>query len=179
MKKAFTMLELIFVIVIIGILAAVIIPNTRSNPTAEAATKLMAHLRYTQHLALIDDKYDGTANAFRDRWQVRFTGDTYSIVNDNNTSYATSPSDRQTPMKDIDLNKDYGVTVTFQGTQCLGQSIISFDYLGRPFVGDLSANANPYDSLMTNADCEIEISYGAETATVAIQPETGYASVSF
>jgi len=177
MKKAFTMLELIFVIVIIGILAAVIIPNTRSNPTAEAATKLMAHLRYTQHLALVDDKYDGTANAYKNRWQVRFNNNTYSIVNENNTSYATSPSDRQSPMKDIDLNEDYGVTVTFQGTQCLGQSIISFDYLGRPFVGDLSVS--PYNNLMTDDDCEIEISYGAETATVAIEPETGYASVSF
>ena len=57
MKKAFTMLELVFVIVVIGILAAAIIPSTRTNPAQEAAIQLLSDIRYTQHLAMIDDKY--------------------------------------------------------------------------------------------------------------------------
>jgi len=74
MKKAFTLLELIFVIVVVGILAAVIIPNTRANPLQEAAVQLVSHIRYTQHLALMDDKFDANEPLwFRNRWQLAFS----------------------------------------------------------------------------------------------------------
>ena len=73
MKKAFTMIELVFVIVVIGILAATIIPNTRTNPLQEAAIQLVSHIKYTQHLALVDDKYDPTdSNWYKERWQIAF-----------------------------------------------------------------------------------------------------------
>ena len=64
MKKAFTMLELVFVIVVAGIIAAVVIPNTKTNPAQEAAIQLLSHIRYTQHLAMVDDKYDSTETCF-------------------------------------------------------------------------------------------------------------------
>ena len=74
MKKAFTLLELVFVIVVIGILAATIIPNTRTNPVQEAAIQLVSHIRYTQHLAMMDDRFDSTdATWFQTLWQIRFT----------------------------------------------------------------------------------------------------------
>ena len=60
MKKAFTMLELVFVLVVIGILAAVMIPNMQSTALREAAIQVVSHIRYTQHLAMIDDKFDTT-----------------------------------------------------------------------------------------------------------------------
>ena len=90
MKKAFTMLELVFVIVIIGILAAAIIPSTRTNPLQEAAIQLVSHIRYTQHLAMVDDKFDSTnADWFKERWQVVFEYATsepkYSIYSDRPT----------------------------------------------------------------------------------------------
>ena len=73
MKKAFTMIELVFVLVVIGILAATIIPRVQTNPLQEAGVQLVSHIRYTQHLALIDDKYDaGDANWFKKRWQIVF-----------------------------------------------------------------------------------------------------------
>lgn len=73
MKKAFTMLELVFVIVIIGILAAIIIPNTRTNPLREAAIQVVSDIRYTQHLAIIDDKFDvGDVDWYKQRWTIRF-----------------------------------------------------------------------------------------------------------
>ena len=74
MKKAFTMIELVFVIVVIGILAAVILPNTKTNPVQEAAIQLVSHIRYTQHLAMVDDKFDATdANWYKKRWQIVFS----------------------------------------------------------------------------------------------------------
>ncbi|MCF6310454.1 MAG: type II secretion system GspH family protein, partial [Sulfurimonas sp.] len=58
MKKAFTMLELVMVIVVIGILAAVMLPRVASDRLAEAATQVISHIRYTQHLAMVDDQFD-------------------------------------------------------------------------------------------------------------------------
>jgi len=73
MKKAFTMIELVFIIVVIGILAATIIPRVQTNPIQEAGVQLVSHIRYTQHLAMIDDKYDvSDANWFKKRWQIVF-----------------------------------------------------------------------------------------------------------
>jgi len=74
MKKAFTLLELVFVIVVIGILAAIIIPNTKTNPLQEAATQLVSHIRYTQHLAMMDDKFNVNNNKwYKERWQLIFS----------------------------------------------------------------------------------------------------------
>ena len=79
-KQAFTLLELLFVIVVIGILAATIIPRSRTNPLQEAAVQLASHIKYTQHLAMIDDKYDasrtdtsGKVIWYKDRWQLNFS----------------------------------------------------------------------------------------------------------
>jgi prepilin-type N-terminal cleavage/methylation domain-containing protein len=57
MKRfAFTMLELIFVIIVIGILAVLAMPSFNKNSLAEAAEQVAGHIRYTQHLAMVDDK---------------------------------------------------------------------------------------------------------------------------
>ncbi|MEA1983511.1 MAG: type II secretion system protein [Campylobacterota bacterium] len=72
MKKAFSMIELVFAIVVIGILAVTIIPNTRTNPVQEAAIQLLSHIRYTQHLAIVNDKYMEGNLWFRKRWQIAF-----------------------------------------------------------------------------------------------------------
>lgn len=110
MKKAFTLLELVFVIVVIGILAIAIIPNTRVNPLQEAAIQLVSHIRYTQHLAVVDDKYNpesidsgtGLTKWYKERWQLIFsngteTGDeeAYSIYSDNagNSTGNVNPSE--------------------------------------------------------------------------------------
>jgi len=72
MKKAFTMLELVFVIVVIGILAAAVMNRDGSNPLREAAVQVISHIRYTQHLAMVDDRFDPSVNWYRERWQIKF-----------------------------------------------------------------------------------------------------------
>jgi len=85
MKKAFTMLELVFIIVVIGILAAAIIPNTRTNPLQEAAIQVLSHIRYTQHLAIMDDVYDTSDSEwFKQRWQIVFHN---SVSPDSDVAY--------------------------------------------------------------------------------------------
>lgn len=74
LKKAFTMLELVFVIVVAGILAAVLIPKINNNRLHEAADQLVSHIRYTQHLAMMGDKFDANnASWYKTRWQLLFS----------------------------------------------------------------------------------------------------------
>ena len=75
-KSAFTMMELIFVIVVIGILSAIFIPRFGQNNLSQAANQLISHIRYTQHLALMDDEYN-TSNQywFLERWTIRLKQD--------------------------------------------------------------------------------------------------------
>ncbi len=82
LRSAFTMLELVFAIVVIGVLAAVIIPKVQSNKLQEAAAQVLSHIRYTQHLAMVDDKYDANdADWYIERWTIRFKEDLdYSIL---------------------------------------------------------------------------------------------------
>ena len=73
MKKAFTLLEMVFIIVVVGVLAAILIPKTERNPLEEAAVQLLSDIRYTQHLAIVDDKFDAQdTNWYKKRWQILF-----------------------------------------------------------------------------------------------------------
>ena len=99
LHSAFTILELIFVIVVIGILAASIIPSTKTNPLREAAIQLLSDIRYTQHLAMIDDKYNSNdAEWYKGRWQIVFSNnvktnnqEAYTIFSDT-PGYSGDPS---------------------------------------------------------------------------------------
>ena len=178
MKKAFTMLELVFVIVVIGILAAVIIPRVKTNPVDEAAVNLLSKIRYTQHLALVDDKYgENTLPAvdwYKKRWQINFSGNTYSIVSDNNATFAKDPQNSD----DINNTTLKGIsTITANG----GCTTLSFDYMGRPLVGSLSATAAPYtNGNLLRSDCNITITdTSGNQRNITITPETGYAFINY
>ncbi|WP_294957173.1 type II secretion system protein [Sulfurovum sp.] len=67
-KKAFTMIELVLVIVVLGILAALAIPRMERDLRQEAADNVLSAIRYTQHLALVDDKHKFD----NPKWQERF-----------------------------------------------------------------------------------------------------------
>ncbi|MFP4485871.1 MAG: Tfp pilus assembly protein FimT/FimU [Campylobacterales bacterium] len=78
MRKAFTLLEIIFVIVILGILSGVAVFYFRASDSelAQAKNQLINHIRYTQHLALMDDRFDPNGDRwYYTRWQMRFFGD--------------------------------------------------------------------------------------------------------
>ncbi len=59
MKKhnAFTMIELIVVIVVLGVLAAYSIPRIKRDTRAEAIEHMLTMIRYTQNLALHNSKH--------------------------------------------------------------------------------------------------------------------------
>ena len=82
---SFTILELILVIVIIGILVSTISIYIPNNNLQVAADQIISHIRYTQSLALKEDKYqpfplnnsitemNRSKYWFKQWWQIRFT----------------------------------------------------------------------------------------------------------
>ena len=74
MKKAFTMIELLIVLVVIGILTVVIMPRLDEDKLNEASEQVLSHIKYTQHLALSDDQYSSDDNVwYKGRWQIFFS----------------------------------------------------------------------------------------------------------
>jgi len=67
-KKAFTMIELLIVIVLVAILAASAIPRFKRDTRAEAINHMLTMIRYTQNLALHDSKHSATDV----KWQQSF-----------------------------------------------------------------------------------------------------------
>ncbi len=73
MKKAFTLVELVIVLVVAGILMAMAIPRTQRDNIYDAANQLIAHIRYTQHLAMQDNRFNPSdAQWFKGIWQIQF-----------------------------------------------------------------------------------------------------------
>ena len=103
MRKAFTLLELVLVIVVIGIISASILPRVNTDRLGEAAHQVVSHIRYTQHLAMSDDKYNSLdVNWYKARWQFIFgssdsssrdTGgyEAYTIFSDSSAGSAGKP----------------------------------------------------------------------------------------
>ena len=199
-----TLVELVFVVIIIGILSAVMAPNFQRNSTQEAANQIMTHIRYTQHLAMMDNKFSNTdSNWFKKRWQIFFSQAksrwNYVIFSDlslsgnpnsknevaknpaNPNQYligwdVTAIPERQITKK-LNLQKSFGITgVAFKGG-CASAQRVSFDHLGRPFQGNPSTQTSAYQNgRYITSQCRIMLSNGNddENITIAIEPETGY-----
>ena len=204
MKKAFTMLELILVIVIVGILSFALVNGWERNTLREAADQVVNHIRYTQHLAMQDDKFDpADPTWFNKRWQIRFPRTTiagnlihyYEVFRDENkqgnsdaNEEAIDPLTGQNigdgvaaiaNISDdalVNLTQQYGVA-NVAGTCVIGGAFrtIAFDSVGRPY---LDVYTNTYANLLAVGGCTIILTDNqARTVTITVQPETGYTSI--
>lgn len=205
--KAFTMIELVFVIVVLGILTALAIPRLERDIRQEAADNILSAIRYTQHLALIDNKTDPFLNDWqKSLWTIRFSsdGDHYTIgadvdrlgnidkgeaaIDPTNGKYiynnSTAPQADESP--NIFLNEKYGITTIAITSGCgnpFGTATatlhIAFDNLGRPFRG-VSGATNNYDRYV-NQDCILTFSavndFPGNPIEISISRETGYAYI--
>lgn len=73
MKKAFSLIELVMVVVVIGIIAALAIPRANRDSLREAADQILAHIQYTQHLAMQNNMFSTTDEEwYKKRWSISF-----------------------------------------------------------------------------------------------------------
>ena len=78
--NAFTMIELIIIIVVIGILATLTVPRMHRDNRLEAMQYILTMVRYTQNLALHDNKQNDTNRSWqRSYWR-------FSVNRCNNSS---------------------------------------------------------------------------------------------
>lgn len=202
MKRfAFTMLELVFVIIVIGILAVLAMPNFNRHPLQEAAEQVASHIRYTQHLAMVDDKYDpADPTWYASLWRIRFyesgTPDNYyyTVFSDldkqSDADYGAGKREvavdplKRINMHDASNNHDMDLTGTFgissvSSTCDTGWIEFFFDHLGRPYVDSITTGTNPPYSGLLNSDCNITLTHPDGTAVITIRPETGYVSITY
>ncbi|KYJ86286.1 pilus assembly FimT family protein [Sulfurovum riftiae] len=203
-KPAFTMIELTLVIVVIGILAALALPRLDRDLRQGAKDNILAAIRYTQHLALVDDKTDPRdANWQQELWTIRFSADgdgRYFYTISSNADHGGNVDKNETAIDPINgkyiynaagdstidndespnlfLGKKYGVDSVAFGGGCSGSTHIAFDHLGRPFKSGIFSASNPYDGYMTT-DCTITVGFEDTSITnivFTIEKETGYVS---
>ncbi|MEN8147885.1 MAG: type II secretion system protein [Campylobacterota bacterium] len=170
-KSAFTLLELIIVIVVAGILAAIMIPRLERDNLREAANQVVRHIQYTQHLAMMNDVYDdGDPNWYQNRWSINLCSTDYAVERTNSSEIAEDPlTQRDINGIDNDL-ADMDVTISPTGGNCR----IVFDNLGRPYnFADVPAFVSPTGSLNI-VDTTISLTANGRTATIDIIKETGF-----
>lgn len=205
-SSAFTMIELIFAIIVIGILALVAMPRLERDFRQELADNLLSAMRYTQHLALIDDK----TNPYDDKWQMKlwkisFSRSTlsnkaffYTISSDSNQNGAVSKdesaidpsngkymynSNGNTTIQNdesstIFIGKKFGVnSMKFVGG-CASVHHIAFDRYGRPYSG-VNKSKNLFAKYMKK-DCHITIGFvdtDIKPIILTIRKESGYVTL--
>ncbi|NPA29317.1 MAG: type II secretion system protein [Epsilonproteobacteria bacterium] len=203
MKTAFTILELVFVVVVIGILAIVALPRMDSTAVQEAADQILSHIRHTQHLAMIDNMYDNQdQDWYKKRWRIDFrdcsgsTSDKYYVVyRDLNVGGASSAPGKNESAKnphdgkylyddgtctpdddessDVLIGRKFKID-SFSHTGGCDNQYIAFDALGRPFSSTYGSNST--DGIM-QSDCNLTFSGRYGSFTITITKETGYAYI--
>lgn len=89
MKRAFTMIELLMVMVVVGIIVAVALPRFNRDNIYQAANQVASHIRYTQHLAMQENMFDPNNQFwYRGRWQIQF----YQNITNTNTCTENMPN---------------------------------------------------------------------------------------
>ena len=78
-KSAFTMIELVFVIVVLGILASLAMGRMDRDLRQEAASTILSHIRLTQQLALRDNKHRSDNDV---KWQKAYWRFEYADCSD-------------------------------------------------------------------------------------------------
>jgi len=204
-KSAFTIMELTAIIVVLGILAMVAMPRLQRDLRQELKDNILSAIRYTQHLALTDDK----CNPYDAKWQMRlwkisfstskisnraffytissdinqngYVSKNESAIDPSNGKYMYNSNANTTIDRDesstIFIGKRFGVNkIDFSGG-CSSVHHIAFDHYGRAYSGVNKAK-NLFAKYM-KFDCLITIYFAdtnIEPLKITIQKESGYVS---
>jgi len=182
-KSAFTMIELIFVIVVLGILSSLAMGRMDRDLKQEAAETILSHIRLTQQLALRDNKHRSDNDT---KWQKAYWRFEYGKCSGTNEYYYRVGSDRdmdgfidksESAINPVDgkylysfntcnslqddesptvlLGKKFGIKDIKKYGGCNQVQHIAFDYLGRPHHQVASYSSANFSKIM-NKDCRLK-----------------------
>ena len=202
-RHAFTMLELVFVVAIIGILSVEVIGRFDRDTLFEMSEQVLNHIRYTQHMAMHDDSYDHSAQRwYQAYWQMNFVntakcGLFYRIGSDRDLDSLTGDFEAAEAARDamsgdaiynnalvceerigwhpgVLLGEQYDI-VSMQSS--CGSQLIAFDHQGRPHTGVAGGRAT---ALLLKVPCDYTFIDGSgRQVRITILPETGYAFITY
>ncbi len=197
------MLELTVVIVVAAILGAAILPRMERDTRYEMAEQVLGHIRYTQHLAMVDNVYNAERqNWYQGYWQINFVntakcGLFYRVGSDRDLDSLTGDFEAAEAAPDamngnaiynnalvcgkrtgwytgVLLGEEYDI-VSMQSS--CGSQMIAFDHLGRPHRGVAGGRAT---ALLLKTPCDYTFTDGSgRQVRITILPETGYASITY
>jgi len=156
-EGGFTLIEVVLVVILMGIIAAVAIPRFPTFPkTGAVATKLTRDIRYAKELA---DRVQTMCGVYF------IDSSSYRVFQDDDTSNATiSPVSGKAMV--VDLSGQFpGVTIS----QSFTNATLKFDSLGTPRDG------HPADTPLVGAS-NITVSGTGGNRTVTVEPNTGKVS---
>jgi type II secretory pathway pseudopilin PulG len=199
------MIELVFVIVILGILASLAMDRMDRDLKQEASETILSHIRLAQQLALRDNKHlsDNNTTWQRAYWQIDFDCTStcqYAIGSDRDLNgsiekieAAIDPTDGKYLWNDdsakteisnkVLVEKKFGIYAIASSAGCSGSSSVAFDYLGRPHIKN-TTSTNNFANIMTT-DCNLTFTMSTDqdnddeddTFTITIEAETGNAFI--
>ena len=146
MKKAFTLVELIFVIVILGILSGAAVMSIPDNHLQSDINFITGKIKQKQMDALLCDHYDLNDPAWRDAYHDNTCIDTTTLKSDE---------------KESKQARKYQLKSTITAKK------ICFDALGRPFINDYKLNDFIKSPIL------LDITYKSTTRKLKIMPYSG------
>ena len=197
------MIELVFVIVVLGILASIAMGRMDRDLRQEASSTILSHIRLAQQLALRDNKHlsDNNSTWQRAYWQIVFDAKegNYTVCSDLDLNglivkkeSAIDPTDGKYLFNDstgdsemskkVLLKKKFGIN-SINVSECGGSNSIAFDYLGRPHINN-SISSNNFSNIMTT-DCNLTFTMlidedndgNDDTFIITIKSETGHSFI--
>ena len=182
MKKSFTLLELILVILLLSILYMAFIPKTKINNLDELKEKLTLQIKHLRNKALIDSKYNEDLKWQKQNWTIKFfrckkiIGGLYYVIysDKNKTGHPNQDESLKDPLsnkyiyssnscEENEKNSKYtlltknfnikSVNISCNKTTSLGQ--VSFSYDGKAY-SKLANNINDQEEYEINEPCILE-----------------------
>lgn len=155
MKKSFTILELIIVLLLLSLLYTSFIPKINTNNIYELKNRLILQLKYLRYKALTDSKYDESDSKWhKERWSFKIfncdknkDGVYYVMYSDTNNSGSVKGEEA---LDDPLSNKNI-----FTGKQCIpNNSNSKYVLLTDNF------NINDISGTCKSTDAIVQISFG-------------------
>ncbi|SFV58823.1 Putative periplasmic ATP /GTP-binding protein [hydrothermal vent metagenome] len=204
-KSAFTMIELVFVIVILGIIASIAMGRMERDLKQEASETILSHIRLTQQLALRDNKHrsDNNLDWQKSYWQIDFNCTSscrYIVGSDKDLDSsidkiesAIDPTDGKYLWNDGSTDSDmsnkvlledkFGIHTIAPSAGCNGSNSIAFDYLGRPYIS-INTASNDFGTVISS-DCNLTFTMSTDedndgnddNFTITIKAETGHSFI--
>ncbi len=200
-KKSFSLIELIFIIVLASIIASQFIPKNNFSKLQQATDKIILYLKYTRYIAMLDNKFDIENDEwYKAWWTLKFRrcnkdiGGLYYVVY-SDVSGGTAHYKKEDCLKDpisnkylysngckedtindkskyILLTKEFGITSVDVTCNITGAiGQISFAHDGKIYS---QLGAVPIEEYEITETCYINLYDKNNKVTIAIEPNTGY-----